>query len=570
MDRADPRRPPRLYQLGQFEPTRRCWLANAQARGSDRAAGPAREGPALLQGLAICGRCGRRMTVRYHQRRDTLVPDYQCVDETSNAAATLPAAPGPRIDRAIEPTAPRHRHPPRARGRAQRPSRARHPRRARPTSSAAPRRTSPPSRRRSPAAATSPSTPTTVSSPTPSKPTGTTRCAQLRAAQDEYDRSRRRHRRHRRTEDENPGAGHRLPGPVADPATPQRERKRMLRLLIEDVTIDRADDPPPRPLQRRPDHQPHQPHPAQRPGKPARPTPTPHARSTSSSTPTPTPRPPTSQPAGHHSGTGQPFTGRSSQTSAGTTTSQPAHRLRARGKLTIAEIAQRLAVHPTIKAWHRAGLLTSHKADDRTPGSSTRPSRRSPHRQTPRQQPQTSSSHPTSNRRCSMKRSPCPNRSPTAPRGEHAVVVEDLRVVTGGVLRCRRRCGPRARSQRRAAGSRAPSAARRGRGRCACGRRAASRRSCGENTSITKLKYTGPSQQRRYVKSPTHSRFGALGGEVPVDQIRRRCAVGSVIVVRHGFPRRFAPRIPCARISRCTWQRGAVSPARRSAFHVRR
>ena len=29
----------------------------------------AREGPALLQGLAICGVCGRRMTVRYHTRK---------------------------------------------------------------------------------------------------------------------------------------------------------------------------------------------------------------------------------------------------------------------------------------------------------------------------------------------------------------------------------------------------------------------------------------------------------------------------------------------------------------------
>jgi DNA invertase Pin-like site-specific DNA recombinase len=37
-----------------------------------------REGPALLQGLAICGRCGRRMNVQYHQRRGYLYPDYIC------------------------------------------------------------------------------------------------------------------------------------------------------------------------------------------------------------------------------------------------------------------------------------------------------------------------------------------------------------------------------------------------------------------------------------------------------------------------------------------------------------
>ena len=32
------------------------------------------EGPALLQGLFICARCGQRMTVRYHKRRGRLVP----------------------------------------------------------------------------------------------------------------------------------------------------------------------------------------------------------------------------------------------------------------------------------------------------------------------------------------------------------------------------------------------------------------------------------------------------------------------------------------------------------------
>lgn len=35
--------------------------------GGLRPAGPPREGPALLQGLVVCGRCGRAMTVRYHQ-----------------------------------------------------------------------------------------------------------------------------------------------------------------------------------------------------------------------------------------------------------------------------------------------------------------------------------------------------------------------------------------------------------------------------------------------------------------------------------------------------------------------
>ncbi len=67
---------------GQFETNRATLIANAAARGSDRKAGPAREGPALLQGLVVCGRCGKRMTVRYHARADhSLVPDYACQRE---------------------------------------------------------------------------------------------------------------------------------------------------------------------------------------------------------------------------------------------------------------------------------------------------------------------------------------------------------------------------------------------------------------------------------------------------------------------------------------------------------
>jgi DNA invertase Pin-like site-specific DNA recombinase len=46
----------------------RCLRQSAQAIGWERRNSPAREGPALLQGLILCGRCGERMTVRYHSR----------------------------------------------------------------------------------------------------------------------------------------------------------------------------------------------------------------------------------------------------------------------------------------------------------------------------------------------------------------------------------------------------------------------------------------------------------------------------------------------------------------------
>jgi DNA invertase Pin-like site-specific DNA recombinase len=62
----------------EYEDNLRRLQANAQARGSDRRRSPPREGPALLQGLAICGVCGERMTVRYHSYHGKPVPDYWC------------------------------------------------------------------------------------------------------------------------------------------------------------------------------------------------------------------------------------------------------------------------------------------------------------------------------------------------------------------------------------------------------------------------------------------------------------------------------------------------------------
>ena len=59
---------PGYITLDQYDANRARLAANAAAHGRDRAAGPPREGPALLQGIIICGTCGRRMTVRYHQR----------------------------------------------------------------------------------------------------------------------------------------------------------------------------------------------------------------------------------------------------------------------------------------------------------------------------------------------------------------------------------------------------------------------------------------------------------------------------------------------------------------------
>jgi DNA invertase Pin-like site-specific DNA recombinase len=87
----------------QYEANLAVLAGNAAAHGTDRKAGPAREGPALLQGLVLCGKCGRRMTVRYHARTDgTTVPDYLCQsDGINNAVPICQHMPGASIDAAV-------------------------------------------------------------------------------------------------------------------------------------------------------------------------------------------------------------------------------------------------------------------------------------------------------------------------------------------------------------------------------------------------------------------------------------------------------------------------------------
>ncbi|WP_276961639.1 recombinase family protein, partial [Ferrimicrobium acidiphilum] len=76
--------------------------ANAAAYGLDRRAGPPREGPALLQGLVICGRCGMRMTVSYHTRHGKSVPLYRCQRKGIEEAEPIcQSINGAAIDRSI-------------------------------------------------------------------------------------------------------------------------------------------------------------------------------------------------------------------------------------------------------------------------------------------------------------------------------------------------------------------------------------------------------------------------------------------------------------------------------------
>lgn len=75
--------------------------ANAQAFGIDRRHGPPREGPALLQGLVVCGRCGRRMTVRYHRRGFALTPQYLCLRAYHQGGEVCQVIAGAAIDVAV-------------------------------------------------------------------------------------------------------------------------------------------------------------------------------------------------------------------------------------------------------------------------------------------------------------------------------------------------------------------------------------------------------------------------------------------------------------------------------------
>jgi len=93
---------PGYITLDQYDANLARLTANAAAHGRDRAAGPPREGPALLQGIIICGRCGLRMTVRYHARGNQELPTYTCHrDGIENGRSACTLIPGHTLDQRI-------------------------------------------------------------------------------------------------------------------------------------------------------------------------------------------------------------------------------------------------------------------------------------------------------------------------------------------------------------------------------------------------------------------------------------------------------------------------------------
>ena len=86
----------------QFEANQEALRASAHCIGTDRRRSAPREGVALLQGLVICGRCGSRMTVGYVMSHGHPEPLYRCQRRgIERAEGVCQSLSGAAIDRAV-------------------------------------------------------------------------------------------------------------------------------------------------------------------------------------------------------------------------------------------------------------------------------------------------------------------------------------------------------------------------------------------------------------------------------------------------------------------------------------
>src|SRR5271165_2308896 len=235
---------PGYITMDQYEANLATMTANAAAHGPDRAAGPAREGPALLQGIIICGRCGGRMTIRYHTRAGQQTPTYVCQrDGIANGHPPCTVIPGHTLDQQISEFLISQLTPlaaeaaltvsaePGHRAAEADTLRAAHVERARYHADLAKRRylTVDPANR--------------LVAETLEADWNTALRA-LNDAQATYDKARQQ-QPGQLTEEQKARIRQlvtNLPGIWNDPATPARERKRIARLLLTDVTVTRTSD----------------------------------------------------------------------------------------------------------------------------------------------------------------------------------------------------------------------------------------------------------------------------------------------------------------------------------------
>jgi DNA invertase Pin-like site-specific DNA recombinase len=86
----------------EFERNQAILLDNVNGFDSNRHKRPPREGTALLQGIVLCGVCGSRMTVCYHVGQGHLMPEYVCQQRAIQAAIRrCQNLPGMQVDQAV-------------------------------------------------------------------------------------------------------------------------------------------------------------------------------------------------------------------------------------------------------------------------------------------------------------------------------------------------------------------------------------------------------------------------------------------------------------------------------------
>jgi len=93
---------PGYIHWSDYQENQRRLKESARAYGRDRCYGPPREGSALLQGLVICGVCGQRMSVRYYSPKTRTGPCYYCMRQfLEYGGPKCQTISGAAIDRAV-------------------------------------------------------------------------------------------------------------------------------------------------------------------------------------------------------------------------------------------------------------------------------------------------------------------------------------------------------------------------------------------------------------------------------------------------------------------------------------
>ncbi len=93
---------PGYIDKATFDTNRERIAANTRPR-AHQAGGAIREGSALLQGIAVCGRCGRKLKVHYQGRRGHQSPAYHCPSSilVENRGSWCLRVGGGQIDQAV-------------------------------------------------------------------------------------------------------------------------------------------------------------------------------------------------------------------------------------------------------------------------------------------------------------------------------------------------------------------------------------------------------------------------------------------------------------------------------------